>query len=106
MKLKFIHILYVLFVFVQFVLLYLNVNNYLTFGYGLGDIVEFSFFSIILIAFITTYCVLIYKNTPMSIFIILLFGIIITTLLHILLISIFRGEVYPWNGKLFFRSPF
>jgi hypothetical protein len=98
--LKVIFYSYIIFV---FIIILLNLNANITFGNGLGDIFHLIALLILSIFYSVIYFKFLNKNCEKEYFFIYVFFLLSTILLLILMLTIWRGAEYTWNGRLFLQ---
>lgn len=79
--------------------IFLNLGGKITFGYGLGDLYMLFFFMIVFVIISVIRTKLRLRNNILNVVLITLIGL--SVLFFVLKITLFRGNEYPWNGRLF-----
>lgn len=79
---------------ISIIMITMNLSGYITYGKGLGDFYYLGMF-IFCIGFIGIIHIIIKKYW------ITIILMIVLLIYNILLLTIYRGSEYPWNGKLF-----
>lgn len=74
-------------------------NGKITFGYGLGDFVHWIIYIISFVLFFILSRLFKAKEAYIKLILSLW---ILTLISFVLLVTVFRGAEYPWNGNLFY----
>jgi hypothetical protein len=98
---KIVAIVYVIFVVLMLTILLLNINGYISFGNGLGDIKTLFLLTVLNILIFWVWLKFIRKVSLVRGDLLFVFTLILILVLTFLKLTIWRGREFPWNGAVF-----